>query len=200
MKRLILAALLFLPSLALALDYAALAAELTAGHPETGAYSVTDSVAAAELNALNRDKPVSMQAIFEYLLTTRAHTNQGTDTAASNGTPSTILGRLILAAEQTSVPADPFGAGDTPATKTLNSRELHSAKAFLEMVRRGLAGNVNFVDTEQGDILSDLVNGGIMNTANKDAIVALSQNKQSRAQELGFGEVTVGDVSYARSL
>ena len=37
------------------MDLAALKAELTAGHPDTGAYDVTDSGAAVELNVANRE-------------------------------------------------------------------------------------------------------------------------------------------------
>ncbi len=38
------------------MDLVALKAELTAGHPVTGAYHATDSTAAAELNAANRTR------------------------------------------------------------------------------------------------------------------------------------------------
>jgi len=39
------------------MDYISLAAELTTGHPDTGAYSVDNATAAAELNAINRTVP-----------------------------------------------------------------------------------------------------------------------------------------------
>lgn len=38
------------------MDYAALTAELTAGHPGTGAYDADAATAAGQLNALNRDR------------------------------------------------------------------------------------------------------------------------------------------------
>lgn len=38
------------------MDIDALKAELVAGHPDTGAYDVDDTVAAGELNAINRTK------------------------------------------------------------------------------------------------------------------------------------------------
>lgn len=38
------------------IDYPALAAELAAGHPDTGAYNVDDQLAADELNAENRTR------------------------------------------------------------------------------------------------------------------------------------------------
>lgn len=39
------------------MDYISLKQELDAGHPDTGAYSVDDATAAAELNAVNRTVP-----------------------------------------------------------------------------------------------------------------------------------------------
>lgn len=50
------------------MDIAALAAELAAGHPITGAYSLDDAIAADELNAVNVEVNVESvlgQAIFE---------------------------------------------------------------------------------------------------------------------------------------
>ena len=41
------------------MDYQALKAELDAGHPDTGAYSVDAATAAAELNAVDRTLPRS---------------------------------------------------------------------------------------------------------------------------------------------
>ena len=40
------------------MNYAILAAELLAGHPDTGAYSEDDEVAAAQGNLINREEPV----------------------------------------------------------------------------------------------------------------------------------------------
>lgn len=39
------------------MDYIALKAELDAGHPDTGAYNIDDTLAAGELNAVNRTRP-----------------------------------------------------------------------------------------------------------------------------------------------
>ena len=39
------------------MDYQALKAELDAGHPDTGAYDADDTIAAGELNAVNRTIP-----------------------------------------------------------------------------------------------------------------------------------------------
>lgn len=50
------------------MDFAAVAAELATGHPDTGAYDADDAVAAGELNAVNRTvsvESVTGQQLFE---------------------------------------------------------------------------------------------------------------------------------------
>lgn len=184
-------------------DLVALAAELTNDPLARGYLGMTDAQAAADLNTAYRNKPVQFSDVLEYLVTTRAHTNQGQDTAANNTTPSVILGRLIAVAElvvpdEASLPLDPFGAG---TTKTVaNTRQLHSAKAFLEMLRSGhLSASVFVNGGTQGDILNDLIGCGIMNTANRTALLDLSTGLWTRAEELGFGEVLPGNVAMARA-
>ena len=39
------------------MDLQALAAELTAGHPDTGAYDADDAIAATQINVVNRTTP-----------------------------------------------------------------------------------------------------------------------------------------------
>lgn len=182
------------------MDFFALKTEITTDPLTRGYSAMSDAEVAVDMNTAYRSAPGTLEAVFTYMMSTRTHTNQGTDTNASNGTPSTLLGRLIMAAQATSVPADPFGAGDTPLTRTLNSRGLHSAKAFLFMLQAGLVANVDFTNTEQGDILQDLVNGGVMTATNRTDIIAISENANTRAQELGFGEMSEGYVAYARSI
>ena len=164
---------------------------------------MSDAAAAADLNTAYRNAARDLGALVDYLVSTRAHTNIGQDTNANNVTPSTILGRLIHVAElnvlEAALPVDPFGVG-TDAKRVDSTRELHSAKAFWGMIRTGHLAEALFTESEQGDILSDLINCGIMNTANKDAIVALSQNQITRASELGLPQVDADHVAYARSI
>lgn len=165
-----------------------------------GYAAMSDQEIADSLNTINRDKAESVNELFSYLLTTRTHTNQGTDTTAGNSTPSIIMGRLIHAAEQATLPADPFGAGSTPSDKQIsNTRELHSIKAFLHILQTSAETGVNYVNAEIQNILNDCINGGVFNTVNRDAIIAFSQNKQSRASELGLPTVLVGHVTEARA-
>lgn len=165
---------------------------------------MTDAQVAASINAVDRENPAPFSAVVDYLVANRSHTNQGQDTAANNVTPSTILGRLVHAAEQnvleTALPVDVFGAGSTPADKRItNTRQLHSCKAFLEMLRIGHLSESLFTASAQGDILNDIVNAGVMNTANRTALIALSENQISRATELGLPVIVEAQVAEARA-
>lgn len=192
------------------INYTALASEISTDPLTRGYSTMSDAEVAADMNTAYRPKPGTMKALFEYIIATRTHTNTGQDNNTDHGTPSTLLGRLIHAAEQSVHDADPFGCGTAgtqaaDADKKMSMREIHSAKAFLEMVRYGVAGDVDFTNSDTGDILSDLINGGVMTAANKTAIEALSQNIQTRAQELADtlnygGSITASHVAYARTL
>ena len=49
------------------MDYVALAAELTAGHPDTGPYDADDGIAAEQLNTLNRTRNRGTMSATEVL-------------------------------------------------------------------------------------------------------------------------------------
>lgn len=51
------------------MDLQALKVELLAGHPDTGAYSLDDATAAAELNAVNRTNPRASMTASELMNT-----------------------------------------------------------------------------------------------------------------------------------
>lgn len=72
------------------MDYNKLKAELTTGHPDTGAYDADAAVAAGQLNAVNRTRAiesVSGQAIFEAV--------DGTDFAGLSDADRTLLYAII---------------------------------------------------------------------------------------------------------
>ena len=92
----------------MSINYVDLAAELTAGHPDQGAYSATNSVAADQLNAEGaytswaRPAEGGIADMVKYLATHDSRSNEGGDTDAS-----LILGRLNLVA-QSEPYTDPF--------------------------------------------------------------------------------------------
>lgn len=173
----------------MAIDYAALKTELTNGHPSTGAYNVDDATAASELNAVNRADNGAITKILEYIVVRNHRTQQDTD-----NTFTTILGRLYHAAES-AVGSDPFGRG---TGNEISMVQVHACKFFVALFE---SPHIDRIDYSDANLPTGQVNGaGVWSSAHATAIDALSDNQISRAEELGFGEVTTGDVSYARSI
>lgn len=156
-----------------------------------GYAGMTDQQAADDLNTKYRDKNANIGDIIDYLSKTRTQTNQGSDTV-----PLIILGRLALCAEQTTVPVDPFATAGTK--KIDNVLELTSIKAFYSLLKLSASLNINMIDTEIQTMLNNCINGGVFNTAHRDALIAMSQNQITRVEELGLGRVRVGEVTAAR--
>lgn len=90
---------------------ATIAAELTAGHPDQGAYSVTDSIAYEQINGLGtyttwlRSADGGVGDMVRYLTTVNNRTNEGGDTDAT-----LIMGRLKTVADAEPY-TDPFRRG-----------------------------------------------------------------------------------------
>ena len=178
----------------MAIDYQALKSELTAGHPDTGAYNASNSIAADELNAVNRPAEGGTERMLNYCAKNRSRTNNGADTVSLP-----LLGRLQLVADA-ALGSDPFG---TTVAANQVTREMKTwAYTFLEVIRSPTLLTVDFIDTEVDFGYTALGPGQAVVWKDPDitALKAFSQNQQSRAQELGFGVVHEGDVEYARSL
>lgn len=171
----------------MAIDYTALAAELTAGHPLTGAYNVDNQLAADQLNAVNRPNVRAARDVFEYFLSRQHRTNQVADT-----TYTTLLGRLVDVTRSV-VGGDPFGRG---VGNELNMQQLHGCISLLEWLRRADSS----VETTDANLRLGYVNGaGVISPGQVTEIEALSQNQISRAQELGLGHIDSQDVAAARA-
>lgn len=171
------------------MDLVALKAELDAGHPDTGAYNASDSLAADELNAQNRPADGSISEVVKYVSEQKSRSNNGTDTRAQY-----ITYRLDLVAAA-SPSQDVFGSGNN-----LQPKEIEAAIAFRKIIESPQLEAINFVTTEISGMLEDLRAAQIMKAADVTAIKAVSSDQQSRAQEIGLGVVRVGHVTEARAL
>lgn len=90
--------------------------------------------------------------------------------------------KLLLAAADTSLPAD--------------------LRNICEVALLMLQRDQVELDTNKSDrtaMLNALVAGGVLTTADRDALFALATKQVSRLDELGLPEVHAGDVAYARS-
>lgn len=171
------------------MDLQALKTELLAGHPGTGAYNADNEIAANQINAVNRPGDGSVSAMLNYLLVNKSRTNAGTDTVNTS-----MLGRLILASNA-AVASDPFGSG-TSITLDMKC----SALALLEVARNPKINALPYQASTLQVLLTDMVNAGVMKAADRTAIIALSNNLQSRGSELGLGNVSPSNVADARRL
>ncbi len=174
----------------MAIDYAALQAELIAGHPVTGPYSADAVLAADEINALNITGPVDGVTILQYFIETQHRENTGTDTQNTN-----LYGRLEMVA-QAAEGSNPLGVA--PAD-SLTVGQIAAAKTVLRMLQ-GDTFPVNLSNTDVGGALTKCQGANVYSIEQKNAIVALSDGRQSRTQELelGVSRVTESHIRTAR--
>lgn len=162
--------------------------------PLTRGYSVmTDLQVADDMNIVYRGADGGISGMARYCFENKSRTNTGTDTVSTS-----LLGRLQVVAEATAG-TDPMGT-----TSNLTQQNVHNAKALLNILLSPHVETVDFVNTEIVGLLENMSGGAgnakVWKTADVDAIKALSQNKQSRANELGIGKVLAGQVTEARAI
>lgn len=169
------------------MNYSVLSTEVTTDPLSRGYSGMTDQAVADSLNeAADRPDRNSLGAMLSYLLTIKHRTNSGTDIVF---TP--VIGRLSHAAES-AVGSDPFGSGNS-----LSLEQKHACAAVMMLFTSPHLSAIDFSDTS---LPFGYVNAaGVWNAAHRDALTALSQNQQTRARELGLGQVTAGDVNYVRA-
>lgn len=173
----------------MAMDYAALKAELDSGHPTTGAYSLTDNIARDQLNEVNRPAQNTAEAMFLYCLTRKHRTNQGADT-----TFTPIIGRLSHIA-RSEAGADPFGRG---LSNELALQHVHACQTFVSLFESAISLGIDFSDSNLPFGFAQAA--GAYSTSHQTDLQELSNNQRSRAQELGFGRIRTQDVAHARTL
>lgn len=163
--------------------------------PLTRGYSgMTDAQVAADLNTAYRDAPHNPSALLDYMMKTEFRN-------------STIYGRVgIVAGLQPDPTSAGFGnapMGGGGAAVAMDWRMVAAAQALIRLTG-DQAGAIStpLTNTELSNILTemDTTNAEVMSIAQRNAIIALSQNQQSRATELGLGRVRTGEVTQARAL
>lgn len=151
------------------MDIDALRIELASGHPDTGAYSSDDAVAAVELNAVNRSiyTPIPSSELLGW---SAAH--------SSGGRP-----RLLKMQE----------AKENHVSEQVQA----AASAAVTMINRdGTTLDLNRVDRMM--MVDGLVAGGVLSADDKTDLLSLGTESVSRAVEIGLGWVRPGDVTQAR--
>jgi len=162
----------------------ALKDELIAGHPTSGAYSVNNQAAANELNALNRVAVASVEALRNYFLLERKGN-------------MALMGRLEYVSQQSVGAVNPLGDA-----VTLTLAHVTACQTMMRITNPGSDFALDLNDARFQSLLDDLAGGTgckVIGPADKTAITAMSQNKQSRATELGFGLMREGHIEVARA-
>lgn len=167
-------------------DLALLQSELLAGHPITGAYSADAATAVSELNEYNITSAVSISKIAEYMLLETHKSNEGTDLQVSS-----LYGRLEQVA-LSSVGDDPLGSGTVT-----DQVSLCAAKSFVWMLSNQSL-NLDLSDAKFETLAGKLSTAKVYGIADKGAIIALSNNIQSRAIQIGLGRVSIQMIDEAR--
>lgn len=173
------------------MDYTALAAELSTDPLTRGYSAMTDAQAATDLNTVYRSAPNVIGEMMKYLINKKHRTNQGGD-----DTFSPIVGRLEHVSRSNDGD-DPFGRV-SGGYAGLDIQHIHACSAFLELFRSQHLEDLDFGDANLpwGFVEAS----GAWSTTHTSDLQALSDNQISRAEELGLGPVTEGDISYARAL
>lgn len=164
--------------------------ELTTDPLSRGYAAMTDQQAIDSLNALDRNAPTDKNIILQYMLLERYRTNSGADTKVNY-----LYGRLQMVCDA-NVGDDVFGS----TTNILTQDQKASALTFIRLLGSDSGFALDLLDSRFTNMLTDIRNAEVFGPVDKNAIQAFSQNKQSRALELGIGRVRLGDVEFARSL
>ncbi len=156
-----------------------------------GYAAMTDLEVANDMNLINRDADGGVTGMLEYVVENMYRTNESGDT-----TKTSILGRLVTVSES-AVGADPFDSGHI-----LTMVHIHAAKMFVYIMSNTNVSTLDFVNTEVDGMIVSLngaaSNAGVWSVPDGNALKALSQNQQSRGNELGIGKVRTGHVVEAR--
>ena len=176
----------------MSVNYTALKAELDLNHPTTGLpYDADAQLAADQMNELNRPVEVAANEILAYCFLETFRINTGTDTI-----PSNIYGRIGMVAIA-DIGGDPFDSTDT-----VNAAQIAAAITMLRLLDPNANFSLVLTDARFDAILTKLVQAGTMGAPDKAAILAFSEDKQSRTTEINFGrsKVQADHVTHAREI
>lgn len=174
--------------------------ELTTDPLARGYSGMTDQQVADSLNTFDREGDAEPGALFRYMVT-----NQAKD-YSSEEAATTLYGRLKRVVEAGSAVVEATSPNNRVFGKTIDFSELtyerlDAAVSLLAIVDQDRLETSTIKAGEVGldDLLQHAQRAGCWRAADTDAMVAFSNNRQSRAQELGLGRVKVGQIIHARS-
>lgn len=149
--------------------------------------AVTDS-----LNALDRPAIAGSGALFNYLAR-----KQAKDIAAEPEN-SHILGRLRRVVDEGVIGSKTFDPGSGASVLTASGKDASYTLLKIAIADRLGSFTESLNAAEFQTLLQDVVETGVMKPGDRTKIIALSENRQSRASEIGMPRVRVGWVKEVR--
>jgi hypothetical protein len=177
---------------------AALQAELTTDPLSRGYAGMTDAqVVTSLMTVVDRPVPVDIAVILKFLMLDNTHKTDGTDTQ-----DRPIWRRMKEVVNLNATPdggvLNPWGSAVLGNISEIQQIKTHQLLDYFTLFAQGNLA-VDLQDSNFQIYLAGAESAGCMSTAQKDALLDLSNNQQTRAQELQLGVVYEGDVALARS-
>lgn len=166
--------------------------------PLTRGYAgMTDAQVAADINTVNRPDTVSIEEVLKFLILDNVHSTNGNDTQ-DRSLWQRMKEVVSLAEVPTSGTADPWGSTEIGNVSEIQQAKTHTLFDFFTLSAQGSLP-VDLTNSNFKVYLAGAQAAGCMSTAQETALLALSDNLQSRAQELVLGKVRTADVTAARA-
>lgn len=150
-----------------------------------GYSGMDDAAAAVDINDIfYRPAVASIETLRNYFLLERKNS-------------MALMGRLKIVSDS-AVGADPLGD-----TLSLTLEHITAATTMFLIVTPSSVFSLDLNDSRFDQLLNYLAGGSgakVISPGDKTAIQALSENQQTRANELGLGRVREGTVAQARAL
>jgi len=166
-----------------------LADEITNDPLSVGYSGFTDQQIVDSMNGLTRPILATIDSILDDMRTNKNRTNTGSN--PGDLVSDFVYGRLELVADG-SAGSSPFDASNA---FSLTQKMIVSAKTMLNILN--IQNQSNEININFDEILTDLVDAGVLGTVDRTRILALTDNQQSRGNELGIGRVSLGNVAEA---
>ncbi len=160
--------------------------------------SMTDLEVANDMNSLYR--PINSQpiaGIIKFLVLDNTYKEDDGDDTQDRAIWRRMKEVVALSDTPTAATANPWGSTAIGTITEIQQLKVHQLMEFFTLMAQGDL-NVDVSDSKFQVYLSGAVSAGCMSTAQKNALIALANNQQSRASELGIGIVQEGNVQEAR--
>ena len=167
------------------------------GDPLTRGYSgMTDLEVATDINLVYRPDNPSIETILKFLLLENTYKTDGSDTQ-DRAIWQRMKEVVALAETPTGAVANPWGSSSLGTTTEIQQIKTHQLVEYFTLAAQGNL-SIDLTDSNFTVYLAGAQSAGCMSEAQETALLALGDNLQSRAAELGLPIVREGNVQEAR--